>query len=193
MDTHRLDEVQAERPKTEPMPALKNALRTYADAETLEKGFIARAIRDKKIHSRSQLDAIKDALDMQRDEEIEAIQGTSYTTENDPLVSIIDSELADIEKIFSIGNEINDRIRGDLDILNDNVKKMVTEDPLLVTKSEDDLRKIIVAKAKGLQLFQLSEDEEWALNLVDKREDSREKQEKYIEAEINSLIKEIKK
>ena len=181
------------RPETEIMPALKNALRTYGDVDTLQKGFFADAIRSKRITSISQVEAIKDALGMQRDEEIEAIKSTTSTPETDPRISIIDSEIHDIESLLSIGNAINERVRGELDTLKEKVLAMDKEDAGLIERSsEEDILNIVKTKAKSLRLFQMSEDEEWALNLVHKREDSRERQQSYIESEVQSIAKEIK-
>ncbi|MES2409689.1 MAG: hypothetical protein V4509_05330 [Patescibacteria group bacterium] len=183
---------QPQRPKINLMPALSNTVRTYGGTEILEKGFVAKAIRNKQINSRSQLDAIKDGLDMQCEEEIEALEGTSFTVENDPVISIIDSELADIESLFSIGNAVNERVAGEIDTLKEELARMVAKDPELAKQSEENLEKMIIAKAKGLRFFQLSPDEEWALNLVDDRKNSGQKQEEYVTSEVRILAKEIK-
>lgn len=92
-----------ERPKLPLLSGLQNMILRIKNEATIEVGMIKKAIEDKKLTTRSELEALRENLEMQIDEELEALEGSGFTEENDSLIQIMRNEIAAIGEALASG------------------------------------------------------------------------------------------
>jgi ERCC4-related helicase len=92
-----------ERPKVPLLSGLQNMILRIKNEATIEAGMVKKAIEDKKLTTRAELEALRDSLEMQIDEELEALKDTDFTEENDSLVQIIKDEIGAIDEALASG------------------------------------------------------------------------------------------
>lgn len=90
-----------ERPHVPLLSGLQSMLLRIKNETTIEVGMIGKAIRDKKLTTQSELEALRENLEMQIEEEVAALENTSFTEENDPLIQVIKGEVAAIDEALT--------------------------------------------------------------------------------------------
>lgn len=181
-------------PKERPAVALIGGLQMMIQrmgTTAIEDGMTRRAVFAGKITSSSELESLKDNLNMQIDEEEVALQEAGLSTENDPKIETIKQEIEVIEGLLNFSIGINQRFEDEAKRLEERIDEM-NKDGLFKNREEADIRHEINQLIKTMQIFKLTGEELLIVNLSNPERNAGEKHEKHIEATINTLIREIK-